>query len=463
MRVMKIMQSFVTALAVFAFPSAVLVACGGEAADVTARLQGEIDAAFRAGGGTVTVESGEWAVRGVRLRSNVTLLLKAGAVLRASRNCDDFDVLRNDAVEPLSEEEKTGWPEWLPIERRPKGRHGTLNACSRWNRGIITVYRAHDVRIVGEKGAVIDGCNSFDPQGEEGFRGVHGIVARDSDRVALEGFEIRRTGNWATRFFCCRDVSFRHLTVIGGHDGVHVRRCDRVTVDGCTLHCGDDCIAGFDNRDVTVENCDLNTACSAFRFGGRHVRIRNCRAWGPGLWPIRNSLPMEDRAAGNDCQGKGRHSLLSFFTYFADLSHGGLRFEQGDIVIENCTVEGAQRFLHYNFSGNERWQKGGPLADIAFRNCRATEIEMSLCAYGAKERPLSLTLENCDIAFKAPVAELVRGAWVEKLDVRNVRADNVRGPLQRSWGGETSLRTEGLTGASVETVCADVPFKTGGI
>ena len=438
-------------------------AYGEGATDLTSRLQGEIDAAFRAGGGTVTVESGEWSVRGLRLRSNVTLALKAGAVLKASRNCDDFDVLGNDTVEPLTEEEKTGWPEWLPPERRPKGRLGTVNPCSRWNRGIITVYRAHDVKIVGEKGAVIDGCNSFDPKGEEGFRGVHGIVARDSDRVSLAGFELRRTGNWATRFFCCRDVSFRDLVVTGGHDGIHVRRCDRVTVEGCTLHCGDDCVAGFDNQDVTVENCDLNTACSAFRFGGRHVRIRNCRAWGPGLWPIRNSLPMEDRVAGNDCQGIGRHSLLSFFTYFADLSHGGLRFEQGDIVIENCTVKDAERFLHYNFSGNERWQKGSPLAGITFRDCKATGIGMSLCAYGAEARPLALTLEDCDIAFKDPVAELVRGAWVKDLTVRNVRADNVKGPLLRSWGGETSLRADGLTGASAESVRAEIPFKTGGI
>ena len=431
--------------------SGAFAASGEGATDMTARLQAEIDAAFRAGGGTVTVEPGEWSVRGLRLRSNVTLALKSGAVLKASRNCDDFDVLGNDAVEPFAVE---SCREGLPMLVDPR---------SHWNRGIITVYREHDVKIVGEKGAVIDGCNSFDPNGEEGFRGVHGIVAWDSDRVSLAGFEFRRTGNWATRFFCCRDVSFRNLTVTGGHDGVHVRRCDRVTIEGCTLHCGDDCVAGFDNQDVTVENCDLNTACSAFRFGGRRVRIRNCRAWGPGLWPIRNSLPLEDRVAGNDCQGMGRHSLLSFFTYFADLSHGGLRFEQGDIVIENCTVKDAERFLHYNFSGNERWQKGSPLAGITFRNCKATGIGMSLCAYGAETRPLTLTLEGCDIAFKDPVTELIRGAWVKDLTVRNVRAGNVKGPLLRNWGGETSLRADGLTGASAESVPAKVPFKTGGI
>lgn len=31
-----------------------------------------------------------------------------------------------------------------------------------------------------EKGAVIDGQNSYDPQGEEHYRGVHGISAHKS-------------------------------------------------------------------------------------------------------------------------------------------------------------------------------------------------------------------------------------------------------------------------------------------
>ena len=69
--------------------------------DATATLQKAFDDCFLAGGGKVVVEKGEYAVKGLRLRSNTTLLLKSGAILKASRNCDDYDILSSDKVEPV--------------------------------------------------------------------------------------------------------------------------------------------------------------------------------------------------------------------------------------------------------------------------------------------------------------------------------------------------------------------------
>ena len=57
----------------------------------TAAIQGRIDDAWRKGGGTVEIGSGVHMVGTIRIRSNVTLLLRSGAVLRASRNLADYD------------------------------------------------------------------------------------------------------------------------------------------------------------------------------------------------------------------------------------------------------------------------------------------------------------------------------------------------------------------------------------
>lgn len=429
--------------------------------DITADVQSRIDAAFKAGGGTVVIDKGEWRIRGIRLRSNVTLHLAAGAVIRASRGMDDFDVLSKDAIETLSDAEKDPGPAWLPPKRRPQGWKGPLlYPCSRWNRAIIIIYKAKNVKITGEKGAVIDGMNSYDPEGEEGFRGAHGITAFDSEGVEVGGFEIRRTGNWATRFFRCRDVSFHDLKVCGGHDGVHVRLCDRVTVRSCDFSCGDDCVAGFDNTDVTVEDCRMNTACSAFRFGGQRVFIRRCEAAGPGIWPIRNSLPMADRVAGNDCLGQGRRNMLSFYTYFADRTHGEVRADQGDVVIEDCVVKNVDRFLHYNFSGNETWQCGRPFRNIVFRRCAATDVGMSLCAYAPTEQQFGLTIENCEFTFARSVSEFVRAANME-LKVVGVRIRGVNGPLVRYWGEKIpQMKAVDVDGVRVEAERALGDFTT---
>ena len=430
--------------------------------DITADLQGRIDAAFRAGGGTVTVGRGEWKIRGIRLRSNVTLHLAAGAVVRASRDMDDFEVLAKDTVEPLSEVEKAPGPAWLPPGKRPSGWKGPLlYPCSRWNRAIICICRARNVKIVGEEGAVIDGMNSYDPQGEEKFRGAHGIMAFDAEGVEIGGFEIRRTGNWATRFFRCRDVAFRDLKVRGGHDGVHVRGCDRVTVRNCDFSCGDDCVAGFDNTDVTVEDCRMNTACSAFRFGGQRVRIRRCEAFGPGVWPIRNSLPMADRIAGNDCLGQGRRNMLSFYTYFADRSHGEVKADQGDVVIEDCIVKDVDRFLHYNFSGNETWQCGRPFRNVVFRRCVATGLRMSLCAYAPEDLPFELAIEDCAFSFARSVPEFVRAANLKSFRVVRTKIRDVDGPLVRYWGEKAPpVETVEVEGLKTEAERATGKFST---
>ena len=74
--------------------------------DATAVLQKAFDDCFRAGGGTVTVEKGEYAVGGLRIRSGTTLLLKSGAVLKGGRNCDAYEILADDKVtrfEPANE------------------------------------------------------------------------------------------------------------------------------------------------------------------------------------------------------------------------------------------------------------------------------------------------------------------------------------------------------------------------
>ena len=162
--------------------------------DATTAIQRALDDVFLAGGGTVVIEPGIHCVRGLRVRSNTTLHLRSGAVLEASRDPEDFDVLANDALEPVPPEEFAPGVVWQPAATRKTHDH-LLKSASRWNNAIIRLYRAHDAKIIGEPGSVIDGRDSYDPLGEEGFRGVHGIAAHDCENLELRGYEIRNTAS----------------------------------------------------------------------------------------------------------------------------------------------------------------------------------------------------------------------------------------------------------------------------
>ena len=426
--------------------------------DATATLQKAFDDCFLAGGGTVTVEKGEYAVGGLRLRSNTTLLLKSGAVLKASRNCDDYDILSNDRIEPVPEGDFAPGVVWVTPSKRKTNDH-ILKCASRWNNAVIRILRARNVRVIGEPGSVIDGCDSYDPVGEEHFRGVHGVSVHDSVNCTFRGYMIRNTGNWAHNVWRSSDLGFEDLTILGGHDGIHITTCDRVKIAQCTMKTGDDCVSGFDNEDVTVRGCSLNTACSAFRFGGRRVLIEDCRAWGPAEYPIRNSLPKADQIAGSHGKpGAGWRTLLALFTYYSDFTVK-VRHDPGEITVRNCRVENAQRFLHYNFSGNETWQKNRPLRGIRFENVEAAGLALSLCAYGDAESKLSLALKDCRLSFAKPQRELVRAAHVEALSMDGVRVEGVDGPCVRSWGDVAVPELRDFAGAEPNVVEADEPFR----
>ena len=428
-------------------------------ADETAAIQKALDDCFLRGGGTVEVPPGIHHVGGLRVRSGTTLLLRSGAVLKASRDCGDYGILEHDRIEPVPAEDFAPGVFWQPAATRKTHDHLTKSA-SAWNNAVIRIYRAHDVRIIGEPGSAIDGCDSYDPQGEEYFRGVHGISAHDSRNLEFRGYEIRNTGNWAHSIWRCQDLDFSDLTILGGHDGIHCCSCNRIAIGRCTMKTGDDCVAGFDNVDVTVRDCDFNTACSAFRFGGHRVLIERCHCHGPGEYPIRNTLSKEEQISGSrGAPGAGRRSMLSFFTYYSDFSLK-VRQTPGEILARDCRVENCQRFLHYNFSGNEVWQKNRPLTSIRFEDTDASGIAMSLCAYGDEAEKLSLALERCRIAFAAPQTEFIRGAHIDSLLLRDVTAEGVQGPCVRSWGDVAVPDADGLAGIAPDIATATEPFRT---
>ena len=83
------------------------------------------------------------------MRSNCTLYLEEGAILKGERDIEAYNILANDTVEPIKEEYKTD-VFWTPPHIRKTFDYMT-KAGSRWNNALIRILDAL-VKVYGGEG-----------------------------------------------------------------------------------------------------------------------------------------------------------------------------------------------------------------------------------------------------------------------------------------------------------------------
>ncbi len=278
----------------------------GRALDTDA-IEKAIAACAEAGGGQVLLPPGQYLSGTVRLKSNMTLKLEAGARLAGS---PDLAQYRH--------------PE------RPKQMPESVRWNGPWNRALLLLENVENVTIAGE--GVVDGRKVHDPQGEEKMRGPHAIVMAGCRGVTLRDIEILDAANYGVMLWHCERISIRGLEIAGGWDGVHFREARDVSIVDCRFFTGDDCIAGRDWHDVLISGCVVNSSCNGIRLIGpaENLIIHDCLFYGPGKQPHRTS---------------NRYNMLAAI----NLQPGAWEKTEGrldNILISDITVQNTQTPLH---------------------------------------------------------------------------------------------------------------------
>ena len=389
----------------------------------TAAIQAAIDACYLAGGGEVVVPAGQFLTGGIRLRSSMTLRLLDGACLLGVRDPEEYTRYLQDKVEPITEADIESFaPTAVPgyVVR-------SIQPFSRWNNAIIRAIGAHDIAIIGEGNATINGQNCYDPEGEEKYRGPHAINLWYCERVTLSGYTIRDSANWAHAIQNSQDIKMRGVTVLGGHDGFDVRTCDDVLVEDCEFRTGDDCIAGFDNRNVTVRNCIFNCACTMLRFGGTNVLVENCRGTAPADYGFRNMLTWEEKETGAATTPACRHNCHGIFLYYCD-KRAAVRETPGNIVIRNSHFSGMDNIISHPFG--HMWCCNRALHDVTFENCVIEGLSLPSDIISPAEEPFHLTLRGCTISPKEGCEDmtLISAKGVGEIFFDNVRLAGFKDP-----------------------------------
>lgn len=382
----------------------------------TEKIQAAIDACFLSGGGKVIIPRGIFLTGGLRLRSNVTLYLESGAILRGSRDYRDYFAYLNDNVEPII------MPEKLP-------KSNSVNPYSQWNNGLIKVLDAENVSIIGEPGSYIDGVDCFDPNGEEDYRGPHAINIHNTKNIYLEGYTIINSANWAHNIMVSENITARNVTVYGGHDGFDARTCDNILIENCEFRTGDDCIAGFDNKNVVIRNCILDSACSALRFGGTDVLVENCISVAPSSFGFRRNLTDVEKEYNAPTNESCRHNMHTPFQYYCDF-RADIRYAPGNILIKNCKFENPDSIFLHPFDGEHKWCCNRALNSITFEDCEISGLSLPgvLCADPAE--PLDFRLKNVKITAREADAEfpIFEAKNCKYIEFDNVTAEGFKNP-----------------------------------
>ncbi len=333
------------------------------------------------GGGKVVFPAGTYYISSLRIWSDTEVYLEKGVQIFGSKNCNDY------AVYDLGENFEFFTDSEAFAHNRGFRRPAT------YRRAMFSAFSEKNITIIGEKESLIDGACCYDANGEENFRGPHGIFMSSCKNITLKGYTIQNSGNFMHQLDNCENVVMDNITALAGHDGVHLHCCKNMKIKNCTFITGDDCIAGANVSDVTVSDCTLNTSCNTFRIGGKNVLIENCTAKGPGYFP--HLLSVVKGPEFDFERTDGRHNTVSFLRFFASKYFESKEF--ADITVRNCTVKNIDRLMIYNVE--ELIQQGQILKEVTFENVTATGLKEPSPACSYKEFPLNIVLKNTVIEF----------------------------------------------------------------
>lgn len=185
-------------------------------------------------GGRVILTEGEYSVRPIVLRSDITLELKKGATLLGNVVEENYPYVPARTTLNGKEEILASW------EGEPFDCHQSF----------VSAYRQKNIRVVGE--GVINGNadNSTwwaTPKGRKVAR-PRLVFLNKCRNVVFHGVTCCNSASWNLHPFFSKNLKFYDLKVQNPYtgpntDGLDPESCDKVDIVGCSFSVGDDCCA----------------------------------------------------------------------------------------------------------------------------------------------------------------------------------------------------------------------------
>lgn len=244
----------------------------------TQAIQSAIDHCFKNGGGTVVVPPGAYISGTIELKSNITLYLEPGAVLKGSNNISDYvfnGFLHNEMGETLSLIYAidgsniciTGQGE-IDLSDCAFMDFNNLFGCS------ISKSELDEIQFQEST------CSFFKRPNQP-------LFFHNCNNISFNGISIRNSPCWTLTTSKCRNIKIHNLIIennlrVPNSDAIHISSSKNVIITDCILICGDDCIAitGITDWDeisehIVVSNCIMRSRSAAVRVGHLASKVRD--------------------------------------------------------------------------------------------------------------------------------------------------------------------------------------------
>ena len=272
-----------------------------------------IDACAANGGGTVLVPAGTYLSGSIHLKSNIHLLIDAGAtILGAPQNLNAYD-----ETEPF------------PDVAFQDGGHCYFHNSLIWGENLTNIF------ITGH-GMINGGGLERDPKILDAMCG-YGHFPTLNTKI----YPPVRIGNKSIALKLCRNVLIRDTTIFhGGHFAILVTGCDNLTIDNVTIDT---------NRDGMDLDCCRNTMVS------------NCRV----------NSPLDDAICPKSTYALGEARITENLTIVNCQVSG---FNEGTLLDGTMTGKGGCGRIKFGTESSGGFCNC-TVANCTFRNCRGLALE----------------------------------------------------------------------------------------
>ena len=277
----------------------------------TTLINHTVDRLSQAGGGTLFFPAGTYLTGAIRLKSNITLELEAGATLLFSDNFDDYLPFMEVRHEGVMMKSFSPLISAMDAENITIKGEGTLDGQGKaWWTEFFRIYvdlEKNGMRELNKYQPLWERENDVEALYAETNEDWHGTLKRRffrppfiqpvrCRRVRIEGVKIINSPFWTVNPEFCDNVVVTGVTIHNvpspNTDGINPESCRNVHISDC--HISDDCITLKSGRDaqarrlgvpcenITITNCTMLSGHGGVVIGSemsgsvRKVTISNC-------------------------------------------------------------------------------------------------------------------------------------------------------------------------------------------